>query len=284
MIVVWALWSLIAWPLGFLILFLCMITCLPAIFIPFEKFQAGLPQFLFALVPRVSLSRITHRYHPRHNMSQVAVYIGNHTSLFDACIYVGTLGRRPVTGMMNQAHTLVPFYGQIMKLANAIFVPRASAGRRFDTLNELVLDRVRRGISVYVMPEAHRTLDGKLRDFKRGGFFMARNAGLPMVPVAVRGLYTVLPKGAYIMRPGHIETYIGPPVETKGMTDAQVGELAKRMRLWIAAWAERNEMPDDRLLDLSIPVPHLLAAATTADTAESRTDDAPVPAPEASPS
>ena len=97
-------------------------------------------------------------------------------------------------------------------------------------------------------PEAHRTMDGKLRPFKRGVFTIARDAGLPIVPLAVRGAYGMLPKGAITCRPAKVEVYMAPPIETAGLTDAQLTELMDRVRQVIEAWVERGEKLGDLCL------------------------------------
>lgn len=247
MIVVWALWSLVVWTAAFGWMLLAAIVSLPFLpFVRFERIQPHLPARMLAMIPRWTLSKFEIVYHPGFSLDRVSVYCFNHTSMLDAHVVLATVPRA-LCGMMNAAHLWVPVYGWLMKWGNVIPV-RRTGQRRFEELNAHVLDRARRGISIAAFPEAHRTLDGKLREFKRGVFHMARNAELPVVPVAVCGLYRVLPKGTWIMRPGRITVHVGPQIETRGLTDAQVDDLSRRCREWIAAHVERGETPADDLL------------------------------------
>ena len=46
-----------------------------------------------------------------------------------------------------------------------------------------------------IFPEGTRTADGKLQAFKKGGFVLAIQAGMPVVPLCVCGTYDVVVKG-----------------------------------------------------------------------------------------
>lgn len=46
--------------------------------------------------------------------------------------------------------------------------------------------------------EGTRTLDGKLKPFKKGAFAVAKEMQLPIVPVAITGTYDALPKGSLL--------------------------------------------------------------------------------------
>ena len=68
----------------------------------------------------------------------------------------------------------------------------------------------------------------KVGPFKRGVFFMAREANIPVVPLAVHGIHQVNCKGKYTFTPGQITVYVGAQHETSGLTDDEVHALAER--------------------------------------------------------
>ena len=70
------------------------------------------------------------------------------------------------------------------------FLYPRTAGRTAE-LTAAAQDRVKRGLSILVFPEGHRTRDMKVGPFKRGVFFMARDANIPVVPLAVHGIHQV---------------------------------------------------------------------------------------------
>ena len=146
-----------------------------------------------------------------------------------------------------------------MKMANAIPVHKGAG--RTSRLVAAAKDRVARGISIVAFPEAHRTIDGKLRPFRRGVFFMARAVGIPVVPVAIRGLRRILPKGTLVVTPGALDVYIGPPLETTDLSDDQVGVLAETARQIIVDYLEHGRTVDGLQIE-----PRPIAPSTAART------------------
>jgi 1-acyl-sn-glycerol-3-phosphate acyltransferase len=237
----WLPWSIASWIATLACMTAVFLIGLPLfVFMPFERFQvhlhraAGLPLYF-------SFSRLRIQVAPGYDPKRVSMFTQNHVSMFDAHIALNTI-RVPMCGLENSAHLRVPGYGWLLRLANAIPVDRGAG--RFTRVAGAIADRMRRGISVLVFPEAHRTRDGHVQPFKRGVFTIARDAGLPIVPLAVRGAFRLLPKGAITSRPSLIDVYMGAQVETKGLNDAQLGELIAHVHGIIEAWVERREILD----------------------------------------
>lgn len=82
--------------------------------------------------------------------------------------------------------------------------------------------------SILTFPEGGRTKDGEVQKFKRGVFLMARDAGYPVVPIAVQGNFQINQKGSRLFWPGNIRVYVGPQMETDSLSNEQVEELALR--------------------------------------------------------
>lgn len=192
-----------------------------------------------------TLSRKHVHVDPRYDKKRVVVFVQNHVSMMDGNIACGAV-RVPMCGLENASHLKVPGYGWLLTAANAIPVERGAG--RYRKIAEAFRERASRGVSILTFPEAHRTKDGKLQPFKRGVFTIARDAGLPIVPLAVRGAYRMLPKGAITCRPSKVEIYMAPPIETEGLTDAQIPELMERVSTVIEAWVERGEKLGDLCL------------------------------------
>ena len=68
-----------------------------------------------------------------------------------------------------------------------------------------------------LFPEGTRTRDGTLGPFKKGGFHLAVKAGVPIVPVALKGTRALMPRGSLLLRSGTIKAIIGEPVPTQGL-------------------------------------------------------------------
>jgi 1-acyl-sn-glycerol-3-phosphate acyltransferase len=230
----------IAWMIGLLI------STIPLwIFMPFERVQLLWAHPMLGWPVYFTLSRFHRHIDPRYDRKRTVVFVQNHVSMLDACIACGTV-RVPMCGLENASHLKVPGYGWLLTAANAIPVERGAG--RYKKIAEAFRERASRGISILTFPEAHRTIDGKMRPFKRGVFTIARDAGMPIVPLAVRGAWRMLPKGAITCRPAKIEVYMAPPIETAGLTDAQIPALMQRVHTVIEAWVERGEKLGDLCL------------------------------------
>ncbi len=110
----------------------------------------------------------------------------------------------------------IPFFGPAMIRAGHIPVDRAHGRKALKSL-DAAAERISTGTSVIIFPEGTRSVDGRLGEFKTGAMILAIKAGVPLVPVAICGSHEILPKGAFLARPGRVAIRIGRPIETVGM-------------------------------------------------------------------
>jgi 1-acyl-sn-glycerol-3-phosphate acyltransferase len=96
---------------------------------------------------------------------------------------------------------------------------------------------VSQGLSLIVFPEGTRSRDGAVGRFKGGGFLLAIQAGLPLVPISVSGSRQVMLKGRLMTCPGHVRLTVHDPVSTEGLepTVEAAKALAVRVRGIVAA-------------------------------------------------
>ncbi len=79
-------------------------------------------------------------------------------------------------------------------------------------------------------------MDGRLGDFKKGGFVLAMEAKVPVVPVRVSGTRGVLAKGSALIRPGRVTIEVVPPIDVA--TCETKDELMDRVRAALTVSAE----------------------------------------------
>ncbi|MFT7621625.1 MAG: 1-acyl-sn-glycerol-3-phosphate acyltransferase, partial [Myxococcota bacterium] len=186
--------------------------------------------------------RVKKHYHPDYDPEVRGVYLQNHVSVLDGSMATYTLPHA-FCGLFNSWHFRVPGYGWVMRLSKGIGVPSAKEGRS-EKLSAAVRDRVRNfNISVLAFPEGHRTLDGNVGEFRRGAFFMARDAGVPVIPFVQRGMFECQNKLSMAFRPGTVDVYFGKPIETAGLDDEQIAELADHCQRIHELWVEGQKMP-----------------------------------------
>jgi len=95
---------------------------------------------------------------------------------------------------------------------------------------QAVLKRLGRGMPLFVFPEGGRTATGALKPFLSGAAYLAIRAQVPLVPIALTGVYDLLPIHTRHFYPGELALSVGEPIETKGMTPRQTEELSARLR------------------------------------------------------
>jgi 1-acyl-sn-glycerol-3-phosphate acyltransferase len=172
------------------------------------------------------------------------MFAQNHTNHFDhVWIYEATPHFKQ--GLELESHFKYPVYGWFMRARGTIPVRPFKEGQTPEVLAYMRRE-IERGHSILAFPEGHRTLDGRLRPFRRGVFFIARDLGLPIVPTTVTGAYDVMRKGSLVIRPGHeVTVYCDAPIATKGLPDSAIPELAEHVRSVMARrvdayWASRG--------------------------------------------
>jgi len=167
--------------------------------------------------------------------------VQNHVNVMDAHAACCALSHA-FCGIMNEWQFKIPFYGSIMRHAGGIPV-RPGNANRYSEIAEAARERVAQGLSILVYPEAHRTRDGKVHDFKKGAFLMARDAGLPIVPLATRGMFEMNRKGTWLFKPSKISIYVGAPIETLGLSDDQLRAVIERTQQIIRDFSEHGIVP-----------------------------------------
>jgi 1-acyl-sn-glycerol-3-phosphate acyltransferase len=101
--------------------------------------------------------------------------------------------------------------------------------------------KIKKGKSVLIFPEGTRSRDGKIRPFKKGGFVLAIDSGVPIVPVVIKGTYAIMTKGKFRVNPGHVSMIIHKPIDTSAYTRETKDALMEGVRRVICDGFETDE-------------------------------------------
>ena len=131
----------------------------------------------------------------------------------------------------------IPVMGWIMHMAGDIHVVR---GNRESIVSAMrgCQDRLAKRVSVMIFPEGTRSKTGELQPFKDGAFRIAIEAGVPILPIAVAGTRDAMEKGTFRFRRADAICRVLDPVDTTGLTLADVPALRERVREIIGEAAE----------------------------------------------
>lgn len=183
--------------------------------------------------------------HPDVDPNRPYIFAQNHTNHLDhVMLYNATPHFKQ--GLELESHFRYPVYGWYMKARGTLPVRRGQRGQTAD-LRERMRREVEEGRSILAFPEGTRTRTGRVQPFRKGIFFLARDLGVPIVPVAVTGSFDLMRPGSPILRPGNeITVYCEKPVESAGLDDDEIPALAERVRSAMAAridayWDARRE-------------------------------------------
>ena len=92
---------------------------------------------------------------------------------------------------------------------DAFPIPRGGGARAH---LEYLKDLLRKNWSVIIFPEGRLTVTGAIGSFRKGGAILAMDAGVPMVPAFVDGMYEVMPRFRRVPRPGRVSVTFGAPL------------------------------------------------------------------------
>ncbi len=178
------------------------------------------------------------RQHILHG--RTAVYAINHASNLEPPVAFATLRRlTPKLGILYKAELRkLPILVWAFDLAGFVPLERANREQSLPAIDRAVEAIRSRGISFMIFPEGTRSRTGELLPFKKGGFILALNAQVPVVPVAIKGARDAMRKGSPIIRPVTVRVRIGEPIETRGMTFEDRDELIARVRGRVAEMLE----------------------------------------------
>jgi len=144
------------------------------------------------------------------------VIVSNHQSLVDTPILLTHLGL-DLRFIAKRSLFRVPIIGQHLTRGGHIAVEREDARGALESLSaagRLLKDQK---VSVLVFPEGTRSA-GDLQDFKTGAAHLAIQAGVPVLPVALTGTASLLPKGSFTIRSGDVTLAVGQVIPTVGLT------------------------------------------------------------------
>jgi 1-acyl-sn-glycerol-3-phosphate acyltransferase len=158
------------------------------------------------------------------------VFAANHASFVDIWVLLACLPGSLRFIAKRELYS-IPVFGRALRATGQIAVDRQDLDAATQSY-ESAAQAVRGGRSVIVFVEGTRSRDGRLREFKKGAFVLAIAAGVPLVPVYLRGTWTVLPRGSLWFRARPVELVVGEPLPTEGLTYADRDALLVRARWW----------------------------------------------------
>ncbi len=156
------------------------------------------------------------------------IFMPNHVSFIDAFLFGAYL---PVCGNSIEADRNFkwPLYGKMITAYEQIPINRNNIRSSIKTF-EVAKERLKKGRSIIVFPEGHRTKSGYLQKFKKLPFVFAYNADADIIPVGVSGMLKLNPRNSIWMRPTTIILRYGKVIKKEEIKDMKVEDLMNLVR------------------------------------------------------
>jgi 1-acyl-sn-glycerol-3-phosphate acyltransferase len=165
---------------------------------------------------------------------QPVIFMSNHESQLDPPLLIWAIPV-PAVYLAKKEVKYIPFVGWACLCAGVIWIDRANHDKAVASIKEAA-HKIRGGRNVVIFPEGTRTRTGQLLPFKKGGFNLALDAGVPIVPLATVGGYQSLPPGGRGIKPGRIVVSFGEPADPAAFPDrdALMAEVRRRVETLVA--------------------------------------------------
>lgn len=202
---------------------------------------------------------ITIRVRGRERLDPTRAYLfmANHQSNCDIPILMAAFATLQVRWVSKQEVRKVPVIGLCLVRTRQILVDRESPTQAIAVIRQ-VRSLLAAGISVIFFPEGTRTRDGRLQAFKPGGFAVAVEAGVPVVPIAVKGSRAIWPPGGLDLRPGTVDVEFSEPIVIDPQMPKKLAResLMVKVREAIAARLPEESLPGspDRTPAVVVPM------------------------------
>lgn len=212
---------------------------------PESRFIRRLERFWVWFILRASNVKLSAEGLERAEPGTSYIVMANHRSMYDIPALHYLLGDRDLRWIGKQEVLRVPFFGWAYGMSRHVAIDRANRGLAIAALRRAA-EASAEGVSFVIMPEGTRSVDGRLLPFKKGGFHLALDTGLPILPVGIRGSERLMRKGAWWILPGAIAVAVRPPVPTAGIGKERLDELVERVREEIRAALDERPTPRER--------------------------------------
>jgi 1-acyl-sn-glycerol-3-phosphate acyltransferase len=181
------------------------------------------------------------------NLNGPAVFVANHVSALDAVVMAEALPRRyrnrSVVVAAADSIFKRKWEGRLAQVTvDAFPIPRGGGARaHLDYLKKLLLDNW----SVIIFPEGRLTATGAIGEFRKGAAILAMDAGVPIVPAYLDGMFAVMPRFRRVPRPGHVTVTFAEPViaDTSDDYDSLIKRVERIVRQLAGPKGEAVEPP-----------------------------------------
>ncbi|MGM0899810.1 MAG: lysophospholipid acyltransferase family protein [Bacillota bacterium] len=154
--------------------------------------------------------------------------VGNHEGDFDIPLLIGFLNK-PFGFISKIEVKKVPVLSKWMDVMNCVYLNRKDRRQAVRSIREGV-KLLKDGHSILIFPEGTRSKGGPIGEFKSGSLRLAKDAGVPIVPISIEGTADVFEKNGRLIKAANITLSICPSIPFEAYQDKDLNVLAKELR------------------------------------------------------
>lgn len=159
---------------------------------------------------------------------RAVLFVGNHTSYYDI-IVTYPLMQRPTGYIAKKEIKKIPFLSWWMYFVNCIFLDRNDPRKGLKSVLNAA-DMIENGISIFLFPEGTRSKNGKLGEFKDGGFKIATKSKCPIIPVGIQGTADIFENHFPFIKSSKVTVTFGKPIETETLERSDLKLLPEKVK------------------------------------------------------
>jgi len=170
------------------------------------------------------------------------ILMSNHQSYYDIPLLYMTIPDKANLRMIAKKELYrIPLWGRGLKTAEFISIDRSDHEKSMESM-EAAKVKMKSGIMIYVAPEGTRSRDGKLGEFKKGGFLLAIQTESIIIPIGLRGTEGAMPPDTWDFSLGQkLEAQVGTPIDTANFSIEERDTLMQEVRTQILALSKKPE-------------------------------------------
>ena len=119
----------------------------------------------------------------------------------------------------------IPIVGRLLWMHGDIVINRASAKEAMQLVHSKGMEWLKKGATVSIFPEGTRSKDGQIHNFKAGAFILAKDAGVPILPVVLDGTSSLVRKGWMINWRNVTTIKVLPPIPAEEVAERSIKEV-----------------------------------------------------------
>jgi 1-acyl-sn-glycerol-3-phosphate acyltransferase len=160
--------------------------------------------------------------------SKPHVYAVNHSSAMDIpAMYVYLPFQFRI--VFKKELLVYPVVGWQLKRSGQVCIDQQKPTNSIAAIRSAVKS-LKAGMPLVIYPEGGRTPDGEIKPFMPGAFFLALKAQVDIVPIALVGMYELLPMDTYHIKCRPLEMRVGEPISTTGLTMRDLDALSAKVQ------------------------------------------------------